>query len=29
MLEVKPSDAGEFDQLMDQAAYLEMLKGSE
>ena len=29
MLEVKPSDPGEFDQLMDRAAYLEMLKGSE
>ncbi len=29
MLEVKPSDPGEFDQLMDRSAYLEMLKGSE
>ncbi len=29
MLEVKPSDPAEFDQLMDRAAYLEMLKGSE
>ena len=29
MLAVKPSDPGEFDQLMDRAAYLEMLKGSE
>ena len=29
MLEVKPADPGEFDQLMDRAAYLEMLKGSE
>ncbi len=29
MLEVKPSDPGEFDQLMDRTAYLEMLKGIE
>jgi glycine cleavage system H protein len=29
MLEVKPADPGEFDQLMDRAAYLEMLKGNE
>ena len=29
MLEVKPSAPGEFDQLMDRAAYLEMLKGIE
>lgn len=29
MLEIKPSDPAEIDQLMDQAAYLEMLKGSE
>lgn len=29
MLEVKPADAGALDQLMDRAAYLEMLKGSE
>ena len=29
MLEVKPSDPGELDQLMDRAAYVEMLKGNE
>ncbi len=29
MIAVRPSDPGEFDQLMDRAAYLEMLKGSE
>ncbi len=29
MLEVKPSDPADFDQLMDRSAYLEMLKGSE
>ncbi len=29
MLEVKPADPGELDQLMDRAAYVEMLKGNE
>ena len=29
MLEVKLADPAEIDQLMDRAAYLEMLKGSE
>ena len=28
MIEVKPADTAELDALMDQAAYLEMLKGS-
>ena len=29
MLEVKPADPGEFGQLMERAAYVEMLKGDE
>jgi hypothetical protein len=29
MLELAASDPSEFDQLMDRAAYLEMLKGSQ
>ena len=29
MLEIKASDSSAFDQLMDRAAYLDMLKGSE
>lgn len=29
MIEIKPADMGEVDQLMDRAAYLEMLQGSD